>query len=241
MTDRGGRTLAVLAYHKVGPPPPDGWRTWFYVPEDTFSAQLRYLAEHDWTVLDLDWFLRGLADPGVLPDRSALLTFDDGYRSTRAVALPHLTRFGYRAVVFVPTAFVARHNDFDSGVEPREPICEWSELIDLEASGVTVQSHGVTHRTFSALGAAEIEDEIRRSKEVLESGLGRRVETLAFPYGDAGAEPHVVAAMLQAAGYRAAFTFRGGPVPLPVPDAYTITRIAMGPDTDMGLALRTNR
>ena len=60
MTDRDARAVAVLAYHKVGPCGPDGWPTWFYVPEDIFSAQLRYLAENDWTVLDLEWFLRGL-------------------------------------------------------------------------------------------------------------------------------------------------------------------------------------
>ena len=38
-------------------------------------------------IIDAAAFLRGLDEPERLPDRSALLTFDDGYRSMRAVAL----------------------------------------------------------------------------------------------------------------------------------------------------------
>ena len=32
------RTLAMLAYHKIGAPAPGGWETWNYIPEETFAA-----------------------------------------------------------------------------------------------------------------------------------------------------------------------------------------------------------
>src|SRR2546430_9174208 len=80
-TPSRGRVLAILGFHKIGGPPAGGWDTWFYVSEATFSSFLSQLQEGAWHVIDLQTFLVGLAAPASLPTRSALLTFDDGYRS----------------------------------------------------------------------------------------------------------------------------------------------------------------
>ena len=139
------RTLAILGFHKIGPAP-GGWETWFYVPQATFVGYLDYLKEDGWQVLDVAAFLRGLAEPDSLPQRAALITFDDGYRSILDHGLPELRRFGYPAVMFVPTAFIGGHNNFDADNEPEEAICGWKELRELERCGVSVQSHGVPGR-----------------------------------------------------------------------------------------------
>src|SRR2546430_3668079 len=89
-TPSRGRVLAILGFHKIGGPPAGGWDTWFYVSEATFSSFLSQLQEGAWRVIDLQTFLVGLAAPASLPTRSALLTFDDGYRSMRQIALPWL-------------------------------------------------------------------------------------------------------------------------------------------------------
>ena len=49
----GGRTLAILSFHKVGEPSPDSWRSWFYTPEQAFVGCLRYLRENGWPVIDV--------------------------------------------------------------------------------------------------------------------------------------------------------------------------------------------
>lgn len=223
-------TVAALAYHKIGPPPPNGWDTWFFVPELTFAEQLAYLRGSDWQVIDLAAFRRGLDDPASLPDRSVLLTFDDGYLSMRAVALPLLQRFGYPGVLFVPTDFIGCWNVFD-GNEPAERLCDWADLRELVRNGVAVQSHGASHRAFSDLAPAELDGELRRSKQVLEDGLGKAVDVLAYPYGDA------VGSRCEAAGYRAAFRYKGGRFRLPAGDRFRLRRIPIGSDTDLARSL----
>src|SRR5690349_16179849 len=131
------KTLAILGYHKIGPPPPGGWETWFYIPEETFLEQLATLRASGWRVIDAQAFLEGLARPEILPERAALITFDDGYRSNLEVAVPLLQRFDYPAVMFVPTAFIGGRNTFDGGAEPDEPICDWEDLGELERCGVS--------------------------------------------------------------------------------------------------------
>ena len=239
---RNGRTLAILGFHKIGPDT-GGWETWFYVPQATFVGYLEYLKDNGWRVLDVAAFLRGLVEPDSLPERAAMITFDDGYRSILDYGLPELRRFGYPAVMFVPTAFIGGHNDFDADNEPEEAICGWQDLRELERCGVSVQSHGVSHRSFSALSAAEQEQEILRSRAALEDGLGKPVEVFSYAYGDCGPEPKAAQSMLERGGYRAACLYGGRPLRVPVADPYRLDRLAVGPDTDLPrcLAARLGR
>jgi peptidoglycan/xylan/chitin deacetylase (PgdA/CDA1 family) len=233
-----GPRLAILSYHKIGPPSPGGWATWFYVPEATFAGHLAYLRETGWTVIDLATLLAGLEDATRLPERAALLTFDDGYRSIVDVALPWLQRFGYPGVVFVPTAFIGGRNAFDDGVEPEEAICSWEELAELERHGVCVQSHGVTHRPFSELDPAGRAYELRCSKAELETRLGTAVDLFAYPFGITGSDGEEAEAVLRQAGYRGGCLYGGEPIrDRPILERYRLPRVAVGPDTDLASAL----
>src|SRR5262249_3491346 len=110
-----------------------------------------------------------------------------------------------------------------------------------ERCGVSVQSHGVSHRSFSVLSAAEREQEILRSRAVLEDGLGKPAEVFSFAYGDCGPEPEAARSMLERAGYRAACLYGGGPQRVPVADTYRLDRVAVGPDTDLPRCLAARR
>jgi peptidoglycan/xylan/chitin deacetylase (PgdA/CDA1 family) len=234
-----GRELMILSFHKIGEPSSSSWgvTSWFYIPEATFAGYLSYLHDDGWQVINLAAFLRGLAAPNRLPERAVLLTFDDGYRSMLTVALPWLLRFGYPAVLFVPSDFVGGNNTFDANIEPDEAICDWDELRELERRGVSVQSHGASNRPFSTLTLAEREEELRRSKAALEAGLGKTVEVFSYPYGDDGENPQELSGMMRRIGYQAGCLYRGGPNRLPVSDPYRLTRLAMGPKTDLQAAL----
>ena len=231
------QVLAILGFHKIGEPPAGHDRTWFYVPEETFATCLSYLKENGWSVLDLLGFLQGLSRPQVLPSRAALLTFDDGYRSVLDVALPWLRRFGFPAVSFVPTAFIGGVNAFDKGVEPEERICDWDALRELEANGVAIQSHGVSHTRFSELRIEKQEKEIRQSKTILEAELGRPVTIFSYPYGDCGADATALHRIMQGSGYQAACLFDNGPNRMPIENPYLLNRVAVGPDTNLDAEL----
>jgi peptidoglycan/xylan/chitin deacetylase (PgdA/CDA1 family) len=153
------------------------------------------------------------------------------------VALPWLERFDYPAVLFMPTDYVGGRNTFDEGIEPEERMCDWDELCDLQRAGVSIQSHGASHRWFSKLTTVEQDKELTRSKAALEENLGSRVEIIAFPFGDPGDMLRESASSLRSAGYRAACMYGGGPVSLPTANPYHLSRLAMGPDTNLEIEL----
>ncbi len=231
-------TVAILGYHKIGQPGRGGWETWFYVPERIFVAQLTCLSERGWRVIDLHTMLRGLKTDEPLPERAAVLTFDDGYRSMRHVTLPCLREFGFPATLFVPTDYVGKTNSFDTDSEPEEQICNWSDLRALERGGVSIQSHSASHRAFSTLGPESQMAELATSKGVLEHALKKPVTTFAFPYGDTGPRHRSVTKRLKQVGYQAAFLYGGGPCTWPAADPYRLPRLPMGPDTDLAALLR---
>lgn len=235
------KKVAILSYHKVGEPAPGGWNTWFYIPEKTFAAQIRYLQNDGWEVIDIHAFLRGMTDPDTLPERACLITFDDGYSVTMRIASRWLERFGCASVLFMSTDYVGGTNTFDKGVEPEERMCDWSELRALQSAGVSIQSHAVTHRRMSELAIDTQQEELIRSKVTLESILDRPVETIAFPFGDAGDTLRDSARPLREAGYLAGFAYGGGAVSLPTGTPFFMSRLAMGPDTNFDVELVRER
>ena len=235
------KKVAVLSYHKIGEPAPGGWKTWFYIPEETFADQICYLRNDGWQAIDIDAFLRGLTDPETLPDRACLITFDDGYSVTMQIASDWLQRAGCPAVLFMSTAYIGGTNWFDSGIEPEERMCDWDELRDLRRAGISVESHCASHRRLSELTADQQQEELTRSRDVLQNNLNGPVEVIAFPYGDAGDTLHGSARPLRSAGYKAAFTYGGGPVSLPAANLFHMSRLAMGPNTNLEVELARER
>lgn len=230
--------IAILAYHKIGPPSAGGWDTWYYVPTATFEAQLSRVRELGFSIIDGNHFLDGLAQPEILPTHSVLITFDDAYRSLTTFAAPVLSRLGCPAVVFVPTGFVGGFNIFDSDTkEPIEPICGWADLATLQQSGFSIQSHSVWHHPLSDLDPDQIAEEVGDSKLALEQRLGCRVEIFAFPYGDPGRDVHTVQSSLRRAGYRAACQFVGGVFEPGSLDPFALSRVPMWRDTDVDQVL----
>lgn len=76
-----------------------------HVHADDFRAQLAFLKEH-YRVLPLAEIVRLLASGDRLPPRAAVITIDDGYRSTYTIAYPALREAGLAAVVFLATDYV---------------------------------------------------------------------------------------------------------------------------------------
>jgi peptidoglycan/xylan/chitin deacetylase (PgdA/CDA1 family) len=230
--------VAILGYHKIGRPSASAWDTWYYISEEIFERQLRCIAESGWEVIDAARFLQGLNDAGSLPDRSVLLTFDDGYQSILRCALPHLNAFGFPAVIFVPTGFVGDVSRFDENTsEPMEPICSWDELRELQRGGISVESHGVSHCRFSAVDRSRLVFELESSRRAIIKELGANSEIFAFPYSDPGSDYRVTTSALVDAGYRCAFLYRGGAQSFPVSDVYRIARIPVGREIELGQIL----
>lgn len=226
--------VATLSYHKIGNPPSDGWLTWNYISTAEFASQLEWFQKRGWDFLSASALLDGLKGKASLPPKGLLITFDDAYESLLENALPVLKRFSAPAVVFAPTQFIGETNLFDHGLEPVERIADWKTLGALEDSGVSVESHGNSHRSFSSLSQVEIDQELDFSRQAIRKNLGKDSRMFAFPYGDSGHDQTAVYAAIRRAGYDVAFLYGGGTFePSQTPAPLFLPRLAMGPGVDL--------
>ena len=85
------KRVIILCYHGVterhNRHPSDQYG--LHIRADRFETQLNYLRRH-YNVISLAKFLEARRDNKPLPERSVVLTFDDGYRNFLTSALPRL-------------------------------------------------------------------------------------------------------------------------------------------------------
>lgn len=118
-----------------------------------------------------------LGEPQVR-DGGVLLSFDDGHASNCTHALPALARHDARAVFFITSDFVERRPGF----------CSWTQLREMAEAGMTLGSHGRSHRFLNDLGDTEAVAELRDSRDALQDRLGQAVDQVSFPGGRYRAE-----------------------------------------------------
>lgn len=99
------RTVSIVTFHRIDEPRPDEP----YDPDtvDATPAQFRRHVEmlaRIGTPIGMTALLAGL-EGAELPPNPVLITFDDGYRSCRDIALPILQELGVPATFFIATGF----------------------------------------------------------------------------------------------------------------------------------------
>jgi peptidoglycan/xylan/chitin deacetylase (PgdA/CDA1 family) len=192
----------VLCYHAVS----GSWEDPLSVRPGTLELQVRSLL---WRGYRPGRAADALAGRG----RILHVTFDDAYRSVEN-ALPRLDRLGVPVTVFACPDYAddgrplaVPELEAEAEAHPRElATMDWSMLRGLVDDGVEVGSHTVTHAHLTRLSDADLERELRGSRERLEDELGRPCRYLAYPYGESDAR---VEAAARDAGYEGAFALPG--------------------------------
>lgn len=102
------RRLLVLCYHGISLRDEHEWNGGLYIPPEQFERRLLQLRESGCPVLSLSEGLER-ARRGDLPDRSVVVTFDDGMYDFYALAWPLLKKYEIPATVYLTTY----HCDFN--------------------------------------------------------------------------------------------------------------------------------
>lgn len=156
--------VAILLYHRVGA----GNRE-IDLSTEAFDEQMAELAAHH-RVLRLDDLVDGRRAGGVL------VTFDDGQRDFHANVLPVLVRHDIPAVLYLATSWVGSPRVRDA--------LSWKQIEEAVATGlVEIGSHTHRHLDLSDATEREAEEEMRRSRELVEDRLGRPCRHFAYPWG----------------------------------------------------------
>jgi peptidoglycan/xylan/chitin deacetylase (PgdA/CDA1 family) len=201
--------VPILMYHVIAEPPPGAPYPELYVKPSDFAAQMRWLAAqgyHGVTLRRVYDFWRGRR---VLPPKPIVLSFDDGYRSDVAVALPVLRARRWPGVLNL----VLENLTPVWGARP-------GMVRKLIAAGWEVDAHTINHLDLTALSADRLKLEVAGSRSEIRKRFGVPADFFCYP---SGRYDDTVIAAVKAAGYLGATTETEG---LARPsDLFTLRRI----------------
>jgi peptidoglycan/xylan/chitin deacetylase (PgdA/CDA1 family) len=178
------KDVLVLCYHAIS----ERWPAALSIAPEHLEEHVSMLVHRGYRGVT---FYEAVTRP---PASKALaITFDDAYRSVIELALPILSRAGFSATVFAPTAFVGSEEpmawpgiDHWRDTEYAEELVpmSWQELEHLAEIGWEIGSHTRSHPRLPTLDDARLQDELQRSRHDIEGHLAGPCPSLAYPYGD---------------------------------------------------------
>ena len=183
-------SVPILMYHHVLPE-----AGFISSSVEQFRAQMELLVEHGWQTLDSATFRAYKLHGAAVPQRSLLITFDDGWRDNYVYAYPILKALGLRATLFVVTGWIDAASRAPAPYQPRthkeckrlapgaprEVLLNWDELQTMR-DVFDIHPHTHTHRD-DYFGRLPWEEDILRSRERLQTQLGIDSPQLCWPRG----------------------------------------------------------
>ncbi len=153
---------------------------------ETFEQHLAYISKNFTSVFPT--FER-------LPRKPICLVFDDGYYDFYKFIYPLLKKYNLKALLAVTPKYILDDTDKDDaqrlGFEHNDlfkeyknaTFCTYKELKEMQQSRlVQIVSHSYSHKNLLE-DDANLEEELLKSKEMIEQKLGNSVESFVYPFG----------------------------------------------------------
>jgi peptidoglycan/xylan/chitin deacetylase (PgdA/CDA1 family) len=189
-----------------------------------FEREMKYLYDQGYVTVSLNDLHEWRQGRKRLPEKSIVITFDDGDRSVLDIAFPILQKYGFRATLFIVTSAVGTNWD-------RVRNLSWDEITLLHESGVFdigSHTHALHYKVDTpgkplpvALGMeggffvpengerwqTRVHDDLVASRRLIKANVGVDTVHLAWPYGGRSAATDSIAA---SAGFHSVSTLSPG-------------------------------
>ncbi len=210
--------IPILYYHRVN----DIERKIDPSPTTSFfEDQIKYILQRGYYIASLTEIISWCQGNIMLPKKSIAITFDDGYLDNYDNAFPILQKYNAKATIFLIYNYIGKSKYFSYNREKPQKILpeDYNPAKDIKHSYLTKKhvkemhasgliefgSHSLSHVSLTFNDLAQAQEEIKKSKVLLEKLLNIPVDTFCYPYGHFN---ETIKKMTREAGYKGAVTTR---------------------------------
>ncbi len=148
-----------------------------------FKEHMEYLRDDGYTVLPLDTVITAMRNREQLPDKTIVITFDDGYTSIFTEAFPLLQSMEFPFTVFINT------EPINAG---RQGYMSWNDIRVMSEAGVLIANHMINHPHMTdnlpgendATRVERLRQEMLLAEKQIKQETGQSLQMLAYPYGE---------------------------------------------------------
>ncbi len=162
----------ILTYHHIKDTVAVGENPMYTVTPQKFEAEMEFLHDQQFQTMSMAQYIEFRTEKKVLPPKTLVLTFDDGFAEMYSEVFPVLKKFGFTGTFYIIT-----------GVVGETGYLSWQELEEMKNVGMEIGGHTVHHMMLvmnQKIALAEIEGCLKS----LADHLGLVNLTFAYPYND---------------------------------------------------------
>ena len=172
--------VPILVYHSIGPVQnkkglqlkETKTQAHYRVNTEMFEKQMKYFSDNGYHPISFATYVNSLKDDTKLPEKTVVLTFDDGWKTQYKYAVPILEKYNFTATFFIVTSYInGNYNAY----------MNWDNLKDLVAHNFDIESHTENHLILTKINSQKLITELTDSKKTLEDKLAIKVIALAYP------------------------------------------------------------
>lgn len=165
--------IPFFLYHYVEYVHNDPGRQNLNVPPNILTAQIETLKNAGYTFITPDGLTPALSGKNTLPQKVAILSFDDGYMDFYTDVFPILQKEQVKAIAYIVPNFLDRPNymfTFQLEEVAKSPLVE-------------IGAHTMDHYPLAGMNSKTAIYEIAQSRKTLQNLLHLPVNSFAYPYG----------------------------------------------------------
>lgn len=195
--NESGNSFIGLMYHQVLK---DESRAGKYIiTPNELESDLAYLSENGYVSVLPSQLVKIREQGGRLPEKTVVITFDDGYETGLYYVLPLLKKYGMKAVINVVGSYTDEYSRInEEGKHLSYAYLTWNEIKKLSDSGyVEIGNHTYDMHSYNGErnGCARKENEsdeqyrtvlyedVARLSDKLQRVTGKRPVAFAYPFG----------------------------------------------------------
>jgi Predicted xylanase/chitin deacetylase len=130
------KSIPILTYHSL-----DESRSVVSTSPSAFKKQMKYLWERSYKTLSVAEVINLIRKREPFPEKTFVITFDDGYKNVYTDAFPILERYGFKGTVFLIADYCGEFNNWPTqprSIE-RRPLLSWSEINEMHNMGLNLE------------------------------------------------------------------------------------------------------
>lgn len=221
VTNKDTNGISVFMYHYFYDDTTETGEDNNYISKSHFEEQLKYLSENDYyfpNMKEIRKYVDGKLD---LPEKSVVLTMDDGHADNYSIAYPLAVKYKVPIVMFVVTSWTDVSMDLQQEMTNTGYVIFQSHTHDMHKAGCSGMGHG---GYFQCVSYEEGLNDLLKSKEALNNS-----DSLAYPFGDYSDNTIKI---MKDAGFSLGFTTQNGQIHIN-DNPYTLSRMRINGDISL--------
>ena len=174
----------------------------YVITPEKLEEDFKYIKENGYqtiTTSDLISYKNGEKN---LPEKSIVITFDDGYYNNYSYLFPLLKKYDMKAVLSVVGVYTDLYSESDEKMNNNYSHADWSQLKEMQDSGfIELQNHSYNMHDWSQRKGILrkkgenkqeyeklLKEDILKMQQLLKSKTGKDATAFVYPFGSVNDE-----------------------------------------------------